>query len=183
MNNKIIIREAVADDAPFVGLVVCMALHYDEKHPLYEIFVKLASRTDAQYSYCNALIAEVDGKAVGAIVGYDGARLYELRAPLQALIIEKSGRTLDIEDETAAGEFYIDSLAVLPQYRGCGIGSRLLCAMRERTFKAGFERVGLLVDVENPAAEALYSSLGFRRVNPTTFLGHKMWHLQCVKND
>lgn len=183
MNEEIIIREATVDDAPFVGLVVCMALHYDETHPLYEVFVKLAARTDAQYSYCNALVAEAGGKVVGAIVGYDGARLYELRAPLQAMIVEKTGRTIDIEDETGAGEFYIDSLAVLPQYRGCGIGSKLLCAMREKAFAAGFSRVGLLVDVENPNAEALYTSLGFERVNPTTFLGHKMWHLQCVKND
>lgn len=183
MNKDIIIREAVADDAPFIGLVVCMALHYDEKHPLYEVFVKLAARTDAQYSYCNALVAEIDGNAVGAIVGYDGARLYELRAPLQTLIVEKTGRLLDIEDETSVGEFYIDSLAVLSQYRGCGIGRKLLCAMRERAFEAGFSRVGLLVDVENPDAEALYTSLGFERINPTTFLGHKMWHLQSIKND
>ncbi len=179
----IIIRPAAAEDAPFLGLVVCMALNYDEKHPLYDIFVKLAARTDTQYSYCNALVAEADGRAVGAIVGYDGARLNELRAPLQALIVERTGRPIDIEDETAAGEFYLDSLAVLPHYRAFGIGRRLLLAMRGRAFAAGFSRVGLLVDVDNPRAEALYSSLGFRRVNPTTFLGHKMWHLQSEKND
>lgn len=182
-NSDIIIREAVPDDAPFLGLVVCMALNYDEKHPLYDIFVKLAARCDAQYSYCNALVAEVDGRTAGAIVGYDGARLHELRAPLQALIVEKTGRPIDIEDETTAGEFYLDSLAVLPQYRGCGVGTKLLQSMRGRAFDAGFKRVGLLVDVDNPSAEALYSSLGFRRVNPTTFLGHNMWHLQSVKND
>lgn len=181
--SDIIIRPALPEDAPFVGLVVCMALNYDENHPLYDIFVRLAARTDAQYSYCNALVAEADGKAVGAIVGYDGARLHELRAPLQALIVEKTGRPIDIEDETAAGEFYLDSLAVLPQYRACGVGRELLLAMRAKAFASGFSRVGLLVDVDNPRAEALYSSLGFRRVNPTTFLGHKMWHLQSVKND
>lgn len=182
-NGNIVIREASRNDAPFIALVVCMALNYDDKHPLYEVFVRLAARDDAQYSYCNALIAEVDGKCAGAIVGYDGARLHELRAPLQALIIEKTGAPIDIEDETAAGEFYLDSLAVLPQYRSSGIGGKLLCAMRDRAFEAGYERVGLLVDVDNPRAEALYSSLGFERVNPTTFLGHKMWHLQCVGND
>jgi hypothetical protein len=35
--------------------------------------------------------------------------------------------------------------------------------------------------VDNPRAEALYQSIGFKRINPTTFLGHKMWHLQIVK--
>jgi hypothetical protein len=52
-----------------VAKVVLMALHYDESHPLYDVFKELAARTDAQYSYCNALIAEVCGVPAGAIVG------------------------------------------------------------------------------------------------------------------
>ena len=180
-NSNIRIREAVAADAPFVALVVLMALHYDESHPLYGIFKELAARTDAQYSYCNALIAEVDGEVAGAIVGYDGARLYELREPLLVLVRKHQGRELDIEDETSAGEFYIDSLAVLPRFRGCGVGCSLLTAAAERAFAAGHERVGLIVDFDNPRAEALYTSIGFKRVNPTTFLGHDMWHMQMVK--
>ena len=178
MERKVTIREACADDAPLVALAVLMALHYDETHPLYGIFQELAARTDAQYSYCNALVAEVDGVVAGAIVGYDGAKLYELREPLKALIRERQGRELDIEDETSAGEFYIDSLAVLPQFRGCGVGRALLNAAAKRAFSMGFERVGLIVDFDNPRAEKLYSSLGFVRVNPTTFLGHDMWHMQ-----
>ena len=177
-NCNLTIRCATADDAPLVAKVVLMALHYDESHPLYGIFQELAARTDAQYSYCNALVAEVDGVVAGAIVGYDGAKLYELREPLKALIKERQGRELDIEDETSAGEFYIDSLAVLPQFRGCGVGRALLNAAAERAFSMGFERVGLIVDFDNPRAEKLYSSLGFVRVNPTTFLGHDMWHMQ-----
>lgn len=173
----------MAADAPFVAKVVLMALHYDESHPLYDVFKELAARTDAQYSYCNALVAEVDGKVAGAIVGYDGGRLYELREPLLALIREREGRELEIEDETSAGEFYLDSLAVLPQYRGCGVGRALLSAAADRAFAAGHERVGLIVDFDNPRAEALYSSLGFERVNPTTFLGYNMWHMQKVKTE
>ena len=145
-NSNIRIREAVAADAPFVALVVLMALHYDESHPLYGIFKELAARTDAQYSYCNALIAEVDGEVAGAIVGYDGARLDELREPLLVLVRKHQGRELDIEDETSAGEFYIDSLAVLPRFRRCGVGRSLLTAAAERAFAAGHERVGLIVD-------------------------------------
>ena len=177
-NCNITIRPATAADAPLVAKLVLMALHYDESHTLYDVFKELAGRTDAQYSYCNALIAEVDGVPAGAIVGYDGGRLYELREPLQAIMRERQGRELEIEDETSAGEFYLDSLAVFPQFRGCGVGHMLLDAAAERAFAAGHERVGLIVDFDNPRAEALYSSLGFERVNPTTFLGHNMWHMQ-----
>lgn len=176
--NRITIRKATLSDAPLIARIVLMALHYDESHPFYDVFKELAARTDAQYSYCNALVAEVDGEAAGAIVGYDGARLYELREPLLAIVREREGRELEIEDETSAGEFYLDSLAVLPDFRGCGVGGMLLAAASERAFADGFERVGLIVDFDNPRAEALYSSLGFERVNPTTFLGHNMWHMQ-----
>lgn len=179
--ENIKIREAVAADAPLVGRVVLMALHYDETHPLASIFAELAAREVSQYSYRNALVAEVDGAVVGAIIGYDGARLDELRKPLYELMIEKFGSVRPVEDETSAGEFYLDSLAVLPQWRGCGAGGALLAAARDRAFAAGHERVGLIVDFANPRAEALYNSLGFERVNATKFLGHDMWHLQAKK--
>ena len=175
------IREAVAADAPLVGRVVLMALHYDETHPLASIFAELAAREGSQYSYRNALVAEVDGAVVGAIIGYDGARLEELRKPLYELMIEKFGSVRPVEDETSAGEFYLDSLAVLPRFRGCGVGRSLLTAAAERAFAAGHERVGLIVDFDNPRAEALYTSIGFKRVNPTTFLGHDMWHMQMKR--
>ena len=176
--ENIKIREAVAADASLVGRVVLMALHYDETHPLAPIFAELAAREVSQYSYRNALVAEVDGSVVGAIIGYDGARLYELRKPLFELMREKLGSVPTVEDETSAGEFYIDSLAVLPQWRGHGVGGALISAARDRAFAAGHKRVGLIVDFENPRAEALYNSLGFERVGSRPFLGHQMWHLQ-----
>lgn len=177
-NNRITIREALPEDAALLGRVVLMALHTDDSHPLSGIFKELAARDDSQYSYKNAIVAEFDGKPAGAIIGYDGARLHELRRPLFELMEKRTGRTVEIEDETSAGEFYADSLAVLPEYRGRGVGRALLADVCRRAFENGFCKVGLLVDVTNPKAEAMYASLGFRRVNPTTFLGLDMWHMQ-----
>ena len=180
--RKIVVRPAVVGDAPFIGLVVLMALHYDETHPMCDIFKELAGRECSQYSYRNALVAEVDGVAAGAVVGYDGASLYRLREPLLELVGLRMGKTFEIEDETSAGEFYVDSLAVLPDFRGCGVGRTLLATIRDRAFAGGVSKVGLLVDVDNPRAEAMYRTLGFERVNPTTFLGHAMWHMQATKD-
>lgn len=180
--RKIVVRPAVAADAPFIGLVVLMALHYDETHPMYDIFKELAGRDSSQYSYRNALVAEVDGVLAGAVVGYDGANLHVLREPLLELVELRMGKVLEIEDETSAGEFYVDSIAVLPEYRGRGVGRALLADLCRRVFAKGFDKVGLLVDVTNPKAEDLYASLGFRRVNPTTFLGLDMWHMQKKMN-
>lgn len=176
--NRMTIRKALIEDAALLGRVVIMALHTDDSHPLSGIFKELAGRDDSQYSYKNALVAELDGKPAGSIIGYDGARLHELRKPLYELMVAKFGSVRPVEDETSAGEFYVDSIAVLPEYRGRGVGRALLADVCRRAFENGFCKVGLLVDVANPKAEAMYASLGFRRVNPTTFLGLDMWHMQ-----
>lgn len=181
-DDELLICDAVESDAPFIALVVAMALGGDEKHFLYEVFCKLSVMENSQYSYRNSMVAKVNGKNVAAIVAYDGALLHQLREPLQELIKAHLGHTMDIEDETSAGEYYIDSFAVLPQYRNRGIGRRLLMAMRDKVFSKGYERLGLIVDFDNPKAEQLYASMGFVRINETTFLGHKMWHMQVNKS-
>ena len=181
-HNNISIRKASAEDAPLIALVLAMAMGGDESHPLFDIFCRMAQREDSQYSWRNTFVAEIDGAAAGAIVGYDGARLYELRRPLEEAIMDINGGVFNIEDETSAGEFYIDSLAILPQYRGMGIAKSLVEYVRERVFAEGFDKVGLIVDYGNPRAEGLYESIGFKKVNPTTFLGHDMGHMQANRD-
>lgn len=174
----IAVREARSEDAGLIAEAVCMAVGYDSAHPLYTVFKTLAEREETQYSYRNTLVAEVDGRAVAALVGYDGALLKQLREPIFPLLEEHLGQVPTIEDETQEGEFYLDSLGVLPEYRGYGIGRRLIETMTQRAFERGHEHVGLIVDFDNPDAERLYTSLGFRRVGVKPFLGHQMWHMQ-----
>lgn len=140
---------------------------------------RLTAADHSQYSYRNTLVAiDDDGQVAGAIVSYDGGQLHALR---QAFIdemkrevgIDHSG----IADETGPGEWYLDSLAVYPQYRGQGIAHLLLQAVVERAQKAGL-RAGLLVDKGNPKAERLYRSIGFEYVNDAMWGGHEMRHLQ-----
>ena len=80
-------------------------------------------------------------------------------------------------DETSPDEFYLDTLAVMPQHRGQGIGSKLLMAMTERARTLG-KPAALLVDKTNPKAEALYRSLGFRYIDDRPFAGVYMSHMR-----
>ena len=57
---EITIRTATIHDAELIATAVCMAVGYDQSHPIYPVFRELAEREVAQYSYRNALIAEVD---------------------------------------------------------------------------------------------------------------------------
>ena len=182
MHYELNIRKAAESDAPLIAKVVAMAIgeegsrHYccDDYQSVLE---EIARLEDSQYSYRNAIIAEVDGIPAGAAVAYDGADLYALRDVTLKHIFNRTGKTHNIEDETDASEVYLDSIAVLPEYRGLGIGKRLLQALKERALNEYGKNLGLLVDFENPDAERLYKSVGFERMNVKDFLGHKMWHL------
>ena len=143
-----------------------------------QMMTSLVEREDSQYSYRNTLVAMADHEVVGIAVSYDGGRLHELRqAFIQAskLCIGKDHSGMD--DETQAGELYLDSLAVLPEYRRQGIAKRLLHATKDKANKMSLPCVGLLVDKGNPAGEALYASVGFRYANDSEWGGHPMKHL------
>ena len=182
MNYELNIRKATKSDAPLIASVVAMAIG-EETAIFYggdnymKVFEEIALLEDTQYSYRNVFVAEIDGNAVGAVVAYDGAKLHYLRKATLEVILKHTEKEMQIADETDASEFYLDSLAVLPEYRSRGIGAQLILAVKEMALNEYGKNLGLLVDFENPDAERLYKSVGFERMNVKDFLGHKMWHL------
>jgi ribosomal-protein-alanine N-acetyltransferase len=64
----------------------------------------------------------------------------------------------------AAGEAEILTLAVVPSARGHGLGRALLKAAASHAVSLGAASIFLEVGADNPAALALYASLGFDRV-------------------
>lgn len=143
-----------------------------------EILEEVARTSGTQYCFTNALVCQANGVLCGAIIGYDGAQLYELREKTLSIIYKDREIPSDFPDETEAGEFYLDSLGVLPECRGLGIGRELILQMRRHAFEKGFKKVGLIVDKENPRAEKMYSSIGFDRIGTKIFFSHQMWHMQ-----
>ena len=183
--NGIKIRPASVNDAPVIAQAVAMAIG-EEAVVKYcgEDYLKAlaaaASAEDTQYSYRNALIAELDGVPAGAAVGYDGALLETLRAATLSVIRKFNPSVSVADDETQAGEFYLDSISVFPQFRGNGIGKRLLMAMTGKGLALGSGKVGLMVDFENSEASSLYSGCGYQPTGEKLFFGHKMHHMQCT---
>lgn len=144
------------------------------------MFATLAAREDSQYSYLNTLKAiDNNGNPMGFIVAYDGAILHKLRRAFFEEVRNALNRDMEGEmaDECTGDEYYLDSLAVLPQYRGQGIARALIEAMSKRAANSG-KPLGLLCDKTNSNARRLYDKLGFRKVGETTFAWELMDHLQ-----
>lgn len=183
------IENARVEQSVYIATLIMEAMNHDccqyfagSNHTLddfHQVLTRLIERTDSQYSYLNTLVAvNDDEEVVGMCVAYDGACLRELRRPfIEACKQEFAQDFSDMADETSAGEFYIDSIAVCKEHRGKGIAKILLQATIDKAQKQGHERVGLLVDKANPKAEQLYQAVGFVYEGDNIWGGHPMKHL------
>lgn len=132
-----------------------------------------------QYSYENIWVAIEDDRILGEICLYDGADLVKLRTPVLSYVNGDDSKRFDsIEDETASGEFYIDTIAVSSAARGKGVGQLLLHHVIEMYVQQRNLTLGLLVDKGNPKAKSLYLRTGFVYREDVLFLGKTMEHLQ-----
>ncbi|MBP3289753.1 MAG: GNAT family N-acetyltransferase, partial [Alistipes sp.] len=140
---RIVVRAARREDADVIARVVAMAIGDEQALRAYcgddylAVLTEVARREATQYSWQYAFVAEVAGEVAGAIVGYDGARLGELREGTFAVLRECVGRVPQIADETEAGEYYLDSVGVLPKFRGHGVGGALIAAFCENAYAEG----------------------------------------------
>lgn len=181
--ENIIIRKAMKEEAAQIAELFLLAWPVDEiagssgitPEELYKSVTTFCAAKNTIYSYKNTYVAEADNKIVGAMCGYNGADYQKLKQP----IVDMLGNDSQFAElkETEEGEFYLDSVGVLPEYRGRGIASQLFAAQIERAASLGHDTVGLIVDIDKPQAEALYSRLGFRHVGYRDFFGHQMKHM------
>lgn len=181
--NSPIIRKAGKEEASQIAELFMLAWPVEDimesNGITYEQLCKAVTAISAMeetiYSHENTFVAEVDGKIAGAMCGYDGADYLRFKQPVVDLLGNESGFAQ--LKETEAGEFYLDSVGVLPEFRGRGIASMLFEAQIQRAASLGHGSVGLIVDEDKPEAEALYHRLGFRHVDDKDFFGHKMKHM------
>lgn len=174
MTDVISFRNATIDDALFIARGFHMAMLYDDasEEQISNFARNICVRDDVLYSWRNTIIAEVDGKPAGMLTAYDGRYYHGMRIKTMALVKQHLGVEFPgMEDEAVAGEYYLDSLAVMPEYRGRGIGRKLL----EQGIESGKDinlDVTLAVDPINDRAKVLYQSLGFKPSGTLFIFGH-----------
>lgn len=170
LNANILLRDAVASDAPFIARCVMAGiemLHIEDELPndkqhLFDHLVAICLRDDTLYSYHNTVVAEVNGDVAGVLVAYDGARYAALRKTTFDLVAQEMGLNLEQNAmETGEGEYYLDSMAILPRFRGLSVGKMLMQNRMEYARRLGIGKVTLLVDQHKPRLQAYYESLGF----------------------
>ncbi len=172
----IIIRDAVPADANFIAKTVLCAMGLAEfglEHDDLSAFEQVCSREDTLYSYKNARIAAAGELPVGCLVSYPGELYEEARDRTWNNLFTETGFHLpeDPAAETVSGEYYLDSLAVVPEFRGHEIGKLLLKDGIEKGKRLGYRKIGLIVDSFHPKVRDYYATLGFIPGDEMIFFG------------
>jgi ribosomal protein S18 acetylase RimI-like enzyme len=76
----------------------------------------------------------------------------------------------DLRDPCGSPEFPEVAIAVAPASRGRGLGTALLQALVTEADELGYLALDLSVDISNLAAMAVYTKLGFKRIDGETRL-------------
>ena len=114
------------------------------------------------------------------MVAYDGARYRQMRDITFPMIRMYVGdEYYKMDDEAAPGEYYLDSLAVLPEYQRRGIASALIQDMFRQRDEAGIPLATIAVDPENDTAYRLYIRSGFRHEGHINVFGTNYDRLVC----
>ncbi len=177
------IRKATIEDSAAIACNVMAAMGYDvfvdtldpETLVMLEGMTEICAREDTLYSWKNTLVAVADGAegVAGSLTSYDGARYLEMRELTFALAREKFGWEPPImDDETGPGEWYMDSLAVHPAFRGKGLANLLFGQAFEVAEALGFTQVSLIALASADRLVAYYESLGFRSDRHLNCFGH-----------
>jgi predicted N-acetyltransferase YhbS len=145
LSKHINIREATLADAAMLAHLICEAFeqYRGQLDPPSGAHNETAARVGERLATTPALLAEVDGVAVGGV-------FYKVEAD----------------------HLYLSRLSVLPSYQRQGIGQALVAAVEARALALGRPRVRLGVRLALPALRASYERLGYRLVQYAAHPGY-----------
>jgi ribosomal protein S18 acetylase RimI-like enzyme len=165
-------RHARADDAAALAELVNFAgdglpLYLWEKmaapgESAWEVGRRRARRDEGSFSYRNAVVVEtetaVQATVMGCLIGYPepeaptpiDARMPAMFVPMQEL------------ENLAPASWYVNVLALYPQFRGQGWGARILGIADAIAARGGRPTLSVIVSDANTGARRLYQRCGYR---------------------
>ncbi len=135
------------------------------------IIEHLFSRPNVATTFANCSVAENEERVLGSIHAFPMDAMGEDPAdplvPSDRLYLYEP-----FEHMHAEGSYYILAVAVYPEFRGSGIGQRLIAEAESIAKAKGFTETSLNVFAENQGAVRLYESLGYKERTRQPVVGH-----------
>ncbi|MCR8632651.1 GNAT family N-acetyltransferase [Paenibacillus radicis (ex Xue et al. 2023)] len=131
-----------------------------------------------RFSYTNYLIKEMNEQAAGMILCYHGSQAETIDKPIiDQLRRMKNEPNLTIDKEADEDEYYIDALAVSPEWGGRGFGTELITAAEQHARQLGYKKIALNVEQYNERAVSLYKKLGYATDKETQINKKTYYHM------
>jgi diguanylate cyclase (GGDEF)-like protein len=139
---------------------------------------KLFPQKGNRFSYEFTDLLCVDGKPYGLLLSYPGSQIDTLEGTMFWQMLRASS-TIDFLrflsrafplrkiKEAEADEFFINNIAVLPDYRSLGYGTTLLNFAEDRARRNGLKIVSLSVEHDNHRAIHFYERAGYEVIQTT----------------
>lgn len=141
---------------------------------------------DYRYSYRRIWVTENDNGKITAILDmypYNDQKIIDVvLRNVYAKVDLPISTKIFTDQEALPHEWYIDALAVHPDYWGQGYASQLLDEAEEIAIQKGYHLLSLNVDQENSRAQQLYLHKGFKTKNTMT-IGNRQYDHMIKKLD
>ncbi|HUW73147.1 MAG TPA: GNAT family N-acetyltransferase [Methyloceanibacter sp.] len=123
-----------------------------------EVGRERARREEGGFSYRHATLAEVGDEIAACLIVYPLDDPYDLSGldDMPPLV-----RPLLRLEAQAPGSWYVNALAAFPEFRGQGIGTKLLNVAEAKGREAGAKTMSIIVGSWNVGAIALYANAGY----------------------
>lgn len=192
IGQRILITPAKSEDAQIASYLIHMAMGrvadfifgFGNSADVNDVLENLFALNGNRFSYQYARFAKtLNGEIVGIVLAYPCIETVSLHVVMVRQLLPIYGMLnllhflwnalllfLSVFSPTQStacknDEYYISTLAVLPNYQGMGIGTMLLAHAEDEAKKAGFRKCSLGVDIDNNDAIRLYEHLGYRKVD------------------
>tara|TARA_E500000318_G_C3536640_1_gene202861 strand:+ start:124 stop:756 length:633 start_codon:yes stop_codon:yes gene_type:complete len=128
---------------------------------VWDVGRRRAQRDEGGFSYRNTTLACIGDEIVGSLVGYAQPNTPEPFDPadVPAMFVPM----IELEN-LAPGSWYINVLAVFPEFRNRGVGSELIARAERNARQAGKLTVSIIASDGNPGAVRLYQRHGYTQI-------------------
>jgi len=186
--GELLIRHAIPEDAVVAVELIAMtmgafgdqALGFGEHGRTLQVLRRLFVQRFSRFSHDAAWIACVDQRSAGLLLGFPSREYFRRNAVLAWQVwgvygVADAFRLIGLSTqlaqtkETERNEFYIDHIAVLPDFQRQGIGRELMAWAEKLAVQKGQSHLSLIVERGNEPAHALYRSVGFQIVESHPF--------------
>lgn len=156
-----------------IGSIAYSLTGEDSPEEAMAVLEEFYSREGNRLSYENVTVLEKEGRVAAFMLAYHGSSAESLDKPLKARLEACGKSAAAIVCEAGPGDFYLDCLAVHPDFRGQGLGTLLLEEFGRLAAQAGWRKLSLLVEEYNDGARKLYERLGYAPEEALMVAGHR----------